>query len=191
MRRLRHSRTCCFCLICPPGRRLAAPESARRAVAFRKAGLSGESGADFRRHGFSVSHTNQGGSRSRKRCKRKYDAQYRNCCNVTRGPRADMVERVIGPTSHVFYSQRLKLHYVDWGNTDAPPLVLIHGGPGTTAVNWGLGSAGVCVSSTTLSRQTCAATGIRNGRAAGNTPSLTMCSTWRNCWSTCNCSPSP
>ena len=39
-----------------------------------------------------------------------------------------MVERVIGPTSHVFYSQRLKLHYVDWGNAGAPPLVLIHGG---------------------------------------------------------------
>ena len=39
-----------------------------------------------------------------------------------------MVERVIGPTSHVFYSQRLKLHYVDWGNISAPPMVLIHGG---------------------------------------------------------------
>ena len=39
-----------------------------------------------------------------------------------------MIERVIGPTSHVFYSQRLKLHYVDWGNVSAPPMVLIHGG---------------------------------------------------------------
>ncbi len=33
-----------------------------------------------------------------------------------------------GPTSHSYYSQRLKLHYVDWGNAGAPPLLLIHGG---------------------------------------------------------------
>jgi pimeloyl-ACP methyl ester carboxylesterase len=33
-----------------------------------------------------------------------------------------------GPTSRVFFSQRLRLHYVDWGNPDAPPLVLVHGG---------------------------------------------------------------
>ena len=32
------------------------------------------------------------------------------------------------PTSHSFISQRLKLHYVDWGNPTAPPLLLIHGG---------------------------------------------------------------
>jgi pimeloyl-ACP methyl ester carboxylesterase len=36
--------------------------------------------------------------------------------------------RVLGPTSHYFYSQRLKLHYVDWGNAEKPPLVLLHGG---------------------------------------------------------------
>src|SRR5215470_6788672 len=36
--------------------------------------------------------------------------------------------RVLGPTSHWFYSQRLKLHYVDWGNAEKPPLVLLHGG---------------------------------------------------------------
>ena len=36
--------------------------------------------------------------------------------------------RVLGPTSHWFYSQRLKLHYVDWGNSDLPPLLLLHGG---------------------------------------------------------------
>ncbi len=36
-------------------------------------------------------------------------------------------EAVIGPTSHYFYSQRLKLHYVDWGNQNKPLLVLIHG----------------------------------------------------------------
>ena len=33
-----------------------------------------------------------------------------------------------GPTSRIFFSQRLRLHYVDWGNQDAPPLILVHGG---------------------------------------------------------------
>lgn len=35
---------------------------------------------------------------------------------------------VAGPTSHSFVSQRLRLHYVEWGNRDAPPLILQHGG---------------------------------------------------------------
>jgi pimeloyl-ACP methyl ester carboxylesterase len=46
-----------------------------------------------------------------------------------------MAEHVVGPTSHYYYSQRLKLHYVDWGNPDAPPLLLIHGGR-DHARNW-------------------------------------------------------
>jgi pimeloyl-ACP methyl ester carboxylesterase len=33
-----------------------------------------------------------------------------------------------GPTSNRFVSQRLRLNYVDWGNPDAPPLILQHGG---------------------------------------------------------------
>lgn len=33
-----------------------------------------------------------------------------------------------GPTSHNYFSQRLRLHYVDWGNPDAPTMLLIHGG---------------------------------------------------------------
>jgi len=33
-----------------------------------------------------------------------------------------------GPTSRVYFSQRLRLHYVDWGNGAAPPLILLHGG---------------------------------------------------------------
>ena len=30
-------------------------------------------------------------------------------------------------TSRNFMSQRLRLHYVDWGNAGAPPLILVHG----------------------------------------------------------------
>jgi pimeloyl-ACP methyl ester carboxylesterase len=33
-----------------------------------------------------------------------------------------------GPTSRTYFSQRLRLHYVDWGNADMPALVLLHGG---------------------------------------------------------------
>jgi pimeloyl-ACP methyl ester carboxylesterase len=33
-----------------------------------------------------------------------------------------------GPTSRVYFSQRLRLHYVDWGNAGAAPLLLLHGG---------------------------------------------------------------
>ncbi len=33
-----------------------------------------------------------------------------------------------GPTSRTYFSQRLRLHYVDWGNGDRPPLILLHGG---------------------------------------------------------------
>lgn len=32
------------------------------------------------------------------------------------------------PASHFFISQRLRLHYVDWGNHSKPPLLLLHGG---------------------------------------------------------------
>jgi pimeloyl-ACP methyl ester carboxylesterase len=35
---------------------------------------------------------------------------------------------IVGPTSHYFSSQRLKLHYVDWGNSGRPLMVLVHGG---------------------------------------------------------------
>lgn len=35
---------------------------------------------------------------------------------------------LFGPTSHNYISQRLRLHYADWGNEGAPPLLLVHGG---------------------------------------------------------------
>jgi len=42
----------------------------------------------------------------------------------SRGPGPE----IIGPASSYYISQRLKLHYVDWGNAEAPALVLVHGG---------------------------------------------------------------
>jgi pimeloyl-ACP methyl ester carboxylesterase len=39
-----------------------------------------------------------------------------------------MTKHFTGPSSHIYFSQRLRLHYVDWGNPDAPPMLLIHGG---------------------------------------------------------------
>jgi pimeloyl-ACP methyl ester carboxylesterase len=41
----------------------------------------------------------------------------------------------LGPSSHGFFSQRLRLHYVDYGRADSPLLVLIHGGR-DHARNW-------------------------------------------------------
>lgn len=32
------------------------------------------------------------------------------------------------PVSRTYYSQRLRLHYVEWINNDAPPMVMVHGG---------------------------------------------------------------
>ncbi len=39
-----------------------------------------------------------------------------------------MIAETIGPTSHSYFSQRLRLHYVDWGNAGAAPMLLVHGG---------------------------------------------------------------
>ena len=32
------------------------------------------------------------------------------------------------PADRFYESQGLRLHYVDWGNVSAPPLILVHGG---------------------------------------------------------------
>ncbi|MDX1383103.1 MAG: alpha/beta hydrolase [Thermoanaerobaculia bacterium] len=42
---------------------------------------------------------------------------------------------IIGPASQFYISQRLRLHYLDWGNQDKPLLLLIHGGR-DHAHNW-------------------------------------------------------
>jgi pimeloyl-ACP methyl ester carboxylesterase len=42
---------------------------------------------------------------------------------------------MIGPVSRTFISQRLRLHYLDWGNPEKPPLLLVHGGR-DHAHNW-------------------------------------------------------
>ncbi len=42
---------------------------------------------------------------------------------------------LLGPVSRTFISQRLRLHYLDWGNPEKPPLLLVHGGR-DHARNW-------------------------------------------------------
>lgn len=39
-----------------------------------------------------------------------------------------MSDFISSPASRTYISQRLRLHYVDWGNPEAPPLLLLHGG---------------------------------------------------------------
>ena len=39
-----------------------------------------------------------------------------------------MSDQIADLTSHTYISQRLRLHYVDWGNPEGPPMILLHGG---------------------------------------------------------------
>lgn len=54
----------------------------------------------------------------------------RRAAAVFRRPQqeTDITMQYAEPVSHYYDSQRLKLHYVDWGNPGAPPLLMIHGG---------------------------------------------------------------
>ena len=44
-------------------------------------------------------------------------------------------QEIVGPTSSFYISQRLRLHFVDWGGEGKPPLLLVHGGR-DHARNW-------------------------------------------------------
>ena len=44
-------------------------------------------------------------------------------------------DAIVGPASSFYISQRLRLHFVDWGSEDKPPLLLVHGGR-DHARNW-------------------------------------------------------
>jgi pimeloyl-ACP methyl ester carboxylesterase len=43
-------------------------------------------------------------------------------------PKNEVTTSSAGPADHFYKSQGLRLHYADWGNDAAPPLILIHGG---------------------------------------------------------------
>jgi len=43
--------------------------------------------------------------------------------------------QIVGPASSFYVSQRLRLHFADWGSEDKPPLLLVHGGR-DHARNW-------------------------------------------------------
>ena len=44
-------------------------------------------------------------------------------------------QEIVGPSSSFYISQRLRLHFVDWGGEGKPPLLLVHGGR-DHARNW-------------------------------------------------------
>ena len=48
------------------------------------------------------------------------------------------------PRDCVYTSHGLRLHYVDWGNESAPPLLLIHGGGDHCRTRRGGSPAGAC-----------------------------------------------
>ncbi len=47
------------------------------------------------------------------------------------------------PTSHTYFSQRLRLHYLDWGNAEAEHLLLVHGSQ-DHCHNWDWTSEALC-----------------------------------------------
>ena len=79
-----------------------------------------------------------------------------------------MIADIIGPTSHYFYSQRLKLHYVDWGNADKPLAILVHGGRDHCR-NWDWVALESARAFPYRSRPICAAMAIPTGQSAAAT----------------------
>src|ERR1700756_5207636 len=55
-------------------------------------------------------------------------AEYVYSADYCPNPPSHPMPEFVGPTSNSYVSQRLRLHYVDWGNASAPPLLLVHGG---------------------------------------------------------------
>ena len=43
-------------------------------------------------------------------------------------PLSDQTVALSGPASYTYRARRMRLHYVDWGNQDAPAVLLVHGG---------------------------------------------------------------
>src|SRR2546428_8382726 len=62
-------------------------------------------------------------SRARRWASKSVETRYRRY-----RMRLPMADSSPGPASHTYFSQRLRLHYVDWGNPAKPPLLLVHGG---------------------------------------------------------------
>ena len=71
-----------------------------------------------------------------------------------------------GPTSHIYFSQRLRLHYVDWGNPSRAAAAARARRP-RPLPQLGLGGAKTCAASGTSSRPICAATAISGWSLGG------------------------
>ena len=66
------------------------------------------------------------------------------------------------PADRFYESQGLRLHYVDWGNETAPPLILIHGG--LDHCRTGMRSRANCSRISMSWPRICAGTAIPNGQ---------------------------
>ena len=85
---------------------------------------------------------------------------------------------IIGPASSFYVSQRLKLHFVDWGNEEKPPLLLIHGGK-DHARSWDF-VARALRSDYHVIAPDLRGTATRPGPRARPTCSPSTCSTWHS-----------
>jgi len=73
------------------------------------------------------------------------------------------------PENRFYESQGLQLHYADWGNENAPPLILVHGGRDHCR-SWDLNRSIVAAGIFMSWRPTCADTAIPTGPKAAATP---------------------